>query len=258
VLFKVYFDGGNDHNNPNHRWVTLSAIFSDQYSLRAFANVWNATLAKHGIEYLHTTDAVREGLHNLLWDCMETIRNHVVSGNSFRGIIPATTTIDAKEFRIIRDEIPCGPQILSEVVASQCLDRIVVGAREIARRKGIDDKKVFYDLFFDRGEPYRGHIEDRMRHPEFKRLAFRAEGMDIERYIHIQPPIDSRDFAELQAADMFSWCYNHRHTIRYQWQAEMMDIRCDSTLLDRDSLMKPNLDHASLIESLKFPRRSKR
>jgi hypothetical protein len=190
VLFKAYFDGGNDHNNPQHRWVTLSAIFSDKDSLRYFAGDWKGVLAKHSVDYLHATDAVRSKQHDLLWDCVCVIEDHIVTDNTFRGIIPATVTIDSKEFKLVREEIPNGPQILSETLASQGLNRVIMGGREIAKRKVWDDRKVFYHLFYDRGEPYRGHIEDRMRHPDFRRTVLQADGIDVERYIQGHPPLD--------------------------------------------------------------------
>jgi hypothetical protein len=255
VLFKAYFDGGNDPNNSQHRWVTLSAIFSDQYSLREFAASWKAVLVKHSIEYLHTTDAVKNKQHDLLWDCVSAIGDHLPADNTFRGIIPTTVTMDAREFRIVRDEIPNSPQIVSEMLAAQTLDRLIMGGREIARRRGWDDRKVFYSLYFDRGEPYRGHIEDRMRHPDFQRTAIRVNGIDVERYIHIHPPLDSRDFPELQAADLFSWCYNHRHRIYFEWQYKLLDMQSDSVLLDRDTLINPDWKTVNFIDSLNLPKR---
>jgi hypothetical protein len=260
VLFKAYFDGGNDHTNPKHRWVTLSAIFSEQYSLRRFARDWKSVLVDHSVDYLHTTDAVRNGRHDLLWDCMCVIHDHyaIEADDTIRGIFPSTVTIDAKEFRNVRDQIPTGPQILTEALASQGLDRLIVGGRTVAQRLGWDDKKVFYELFFDRGEPYRGHLEDRMRHPGFRSAVLQADGIDVDRYIHIHPPLDSKDFPELQAADLFSWSYNHRQTIQFEWQYRLLDIPSDSVLLDRSALQNPEWKHVNFISSLKLPPRSKR
>jgi hypothetical protein len=258
MLFKAYFDGGNDPNNPDDHWVTLSGIFSDRYSLKTFALDWSSILRKHSADYLHTTDAVRKRQHHFLWDCMRVIEDHVVRDNTFRGIIPATVTIDAKEFRIVRDQIPDGPQILSEALAAQGLNRIIMGAREIARRKEEDDRRVFYELFYDRGEPYRGHIEDRMRNPEFRRTTLNLDGIDVDRYISINRPLDSKEYPELQAADLFSWCYNHRHCIEYEWQYRMMDIPSDSVLLDRKALTKPDWAAVKFINSLGLPSRARR
>jgi hypothetical protein len=255
VLFKAYFDGANDPNNPQHRWVTLSCIFSDKDSLGRFSRAWKAVLSKHSVECLHTTDAVREGLHDLLWDCMRVVEEHAV-GDTFHGIISSTVTIDAKEFERIRGEVLDGPQILSEVLASQGLDRIIMGVQAIARLREWDEKRVFYNLFFDRGEPYRGHLEDRMRNPNFRRTTLAVNEIDVERYIHIGPALDSRDFPELQAADLFAWCYNHRHRIRFEWQHRILDIRSDAVLIDKDALSKPNLTTVKYIHSLNLPRRS--
>ena len=258
MLFKAYFDGGNDPYDPESHWVTLSAIFSDPYSLNSFAREWRRVLATHSVEYLHTTDAVKNKRHDLLCDCTSVIAEHIVTDNTFRGIIPATVTINAKEFRKVRDEIPNGPQILTETLASQTLDRLISGGREIAMRQGEDDRKVFYSLFFDRGEPYRGHIEDRMRHPVFRRTVLEKDGVDVERYIQVHPPLDSKQFPELQAADLFSWCYNHRHNISFEWQYWMMDIRSDSVLLDRAALTKPEWTTVNFVNSLNLPPRAKR
>ncbi len=241
VLFKIYFDGGNDPNSIQHRWVTLSAIFSNNESLRSFATDWKCVLANHSVDYLHTTDAVRAGQHDLLWDCAGVIEDHVVRDDTWRGIIPVSVTIDAREFRTVRDEVPDGPQILSEVLAGQGLDRVIWGARQIARRLGQDDTKTFYSLFYDRGEPYRGHVEDKFRNPLFRKNALRSsvDKIDVDRYVLIHPPLDSRDFPELQAADLFSWCYNHRRTIQFEWHLRVMDTPSDAILLDRKALLKP-------------------
>src|SRR5665213_649674 len=63
VLFKAYFDGGNDANNAQHRWVTLSAILSDQNSLKRFVNDWRLALRKNSVDHLHTKSAVWNKQH---------------------------------------------------------------------------------------------------------------------------------------------------------------------------------------------------
>jgi hypothetical protein len=254
VLFKAYCDGGNNPSDEKHRWITLAAIFSDRWSLKRFTSDWKTVLAKHSVEYLHTNKAIFDGKHDLLWDCANVISEHIVAGNSFRGIIPVTVTIDARDFTR-QAQTPGNPRVLSEVLASQLLDRIIMGGREIAFRKGEDPKKVFYEFFFDRGEPYRGHILDRVEHPVFKRTTLKVSGIDIGRYFQVNAPLDSKDFAELQAADLFAWCYNHRHRIQFEWHYRMMDVRSDSVLLDHDALSKPSQQTVNFIESLKLPKR---
>ncbi len=258
VLVKAYFDGGNDPNNLQYRWVTLATIYADPNSLRTFAREWREVLGKHSVEYLHTTDAVRNNQHDLLWDCASAVERNVLDNNTLSGIVPSVMTIDATAFRSARETMPEGPQIVSETLAAQALNELINGAKFLASLKGYDVKKVFYELFFDRNEPYRGHLLDRMTHTAFKASVLQVDGIDVNRYIHINAALDSRDFPELQAADLFSWTYNHRHRIRYEWQVKMLAIRSEAALIDSNAIAQPNLSTVEYINSLNLPRRAKR
>ena len=258
MLFKGYFDGGNDPSNPHDRYVTLTAIYSDKASLRALSCDWVRVLAKHSVDYLHTTDDVKAGRHKLLSDCVDLIAEHVVKDGSFRGIIPTPVTVDAREFRSVRNELPNGPQILSEGLAIHSLHRVIQGCREIARRHQEDNTKIFYDLYFDRGEPYRGHIIDRFENQEFKRWAIEKTGIDIERYFQVHPPSDCRDFPELQVADLFSWCHSRYYNVRFEWQHRLLEIKCDGQRITRNTLINPNLATLDIIKSLRLPKRAKK
>ncbi|MGA8030716.1 MAG: hypothetical protein WB992_26525 [Bryobacteraceae bacterium] len=262
VLFKGYFDGGNQPDSRRHKTVTLACVFGHAPALKKFAHLWRANLKRHGAAYLHTTDAVRlEGIYKDGWDevtrdafiqdCARILGDSILrqdtDGRIIQGLIPCSITIDLGDFKRVQVEVPSGPQNAGEVLATQAFTKMIEGGRLLLAD--------FYELFFDRNEPYRGHIVDRIRNPRFI-AQMKKNGIDIGRRVIVGPELDMRDVTELQAADLLAWCVGHKDTVKFGWQQSVLNIRREDQFLDRKAMLNPDPFTTRFVQHLKLPKRA--
>jgi hypothetical protein len=172
VIFKSYFDGASEPDS-----ITVATVCGTSEQWCAFEAAWNQVLDAHGADYLRTTDAValqegfstekgwdRSSVDRLISDCVDVIADHIeiprenVDFQQRPGLYPITLSILLNDFVQARQTNSNLPRSVTELCATEsvsfCLKR--------GERLGAN----WYHLYFDQGEPFYGHIDDRMRHPK--------------------------------------------------------------------------------------------
>jgi hypothetical protein len=260
IVHKGFFDGGNQADSTQYDIVTLAAFSGSEIQWRNFDAKWNAKLTKHGAPWLHTTDAIgltkdfskRKGwdedkVQRLIEDCVSVIAtcSAVRKGRQIThaGIRPASISVLLKDFKRALLKIP-DLGSAEHICATQCTG--------FCLHYGLHIGAVKFQLFFDRNEPFCGHIQDRVNNRQAKKLdplwnhvVFVGEG-------------DMRDIPGLQAADLLAWSINHDHEEngpRYEWQRRLLMIDRDKELFDFSKLSKPQRQVIDLVKTWKLPRR---
>lgn len=123
VILECFFDGGNKSDSRAYDYVTLAAVAGRFQQWKPFENAWRRNLAKHGADYLHTTDAVvgntpysrdegwdRDRIDAFLLDCVKIAGKHIarpITANDPGriGIYPCVVTVNLKDY--IRAEKTC-------------------------------------------------------------------------------------------------------------------------------------------------------
>jgi hypothetical protein len=175
--------------------------------------------------WLHTTDAVvgnspfsrdegwtREKIDAFVLDCAKIagkyIARPITSTDPGRiGIYPCVTTVNLKDYIRARGDVQDVPPSVDEILAVQVMSKCIEFARDFAGTK-------YFNLVFDQGEPFRGHIIDRQRHSKF-RQAFPK----FENVINVSEA-NMRFFSALQLADLFAYCHSHKRDAgdKFRWQ----------------------------------------
>jgi len=261
VILKGYFDGGNEADSTQYDVVTLAALSGTTDQWRPFEAVWKTTLEKHKADWLHTTDAVTlngqfrrdrgwdEGKRDaFILDCVKVVERHIARKKTAKspgrpGLYPFTVTVVLEDFIKAREISSDVPKDATEICATQAVNRCLEWGKDIAHAD-------FYHLFFDQGEPFRGHISDRKRNPKaLKQLPL------LDRIMHIGES-DCRYVPALQLADLFAWCVSHKNrTPRYGWQTKVLSLPRIDEWLDYKLLVKPLPATANLVKSWNLPRR---
>lgn len=260
VVNKCFFDGGNEADSTQYQLVTLAAFSGDALHWRRFDKKWNTTLMQHGVDFLHTTDAIgltkafskRQGwsekrVYNLISDCVSAIELHAATRRDTRiiypGIRPATVSILLKDFKMALAEVPdLGTP--ENICAIQCFAFCYV--------YGIYTGASKFQLFFDRNEPFYGHVLDRMNNRGSKRRDA------IWRQVYSVTEADMRHIPGLQAADLLAWSVNHEKQegkCRFDWQQRIIDVDREKECYEHEMLLKPNREVIDLIKTWKLPKR---
>jgi hypothetical protein len=269
VVIKGYFDGGNRCDSRVHDTATLACIIGRPTVLRKFERLWKANLLKHKVAYLHTTDALSfRGIYTKWWnpnnrdgsaairdaflaDCAKIIADCALQPSDKpeklrETLVPMSVTIDLLDFKRAQQQ-PSGPQDATQILATQALSHAVVCAKIF--------RSHFIELFFDRNEPYRGHVDDRLRNRRFLNRMM-AGGMDLERRLLLGAPLDMRDVPELQAADLLAWTIENQKPVRFDWQCTILSIPSKlEEKIDYDLLQKPDPLVEALENHCRFPKR---
>lgn len=234
--FKSYFDAGNKADPSQYELLTLAAISGSTIKWADFEERWRRVLDKHRAPYLHTTDLIsRFGVFEYGWDdcrvrdflgdCVTLVEDCATQREGrrfvYQGLRPATVTVVLKDFQQSAQEIAN-----NRPAEDWCAVHLTVMVMKYANYLNSD--KLHF--FFDQGEPFYGHVQDRMFNRKSKRSA-----PDWQR-IKSPTELDSREVPALQAVDLLAWCVNHPQAHRHEWQKRMLGI-------DRDKLW---LDHATL------------
>jgi hypothetical protein len=259
VLLKAYFDGGNKLDSTRYDYACLASVCAQAPTLKRFENEWSDILDLHKAAYLHTSDAIALAGTYKGWterrrdafvaDCAKLIQSALFKSSRsgvVEGLILSTISLDLKAFRKVRDEIPRGPQDASEVISTQSFTKILECAGQVGAH--------FIELLFDRNEPYRGHIVDRIRNPLFIRQ-MKENNIDLERRVIMGPELDMRDTPMLQAADLLAWCACRRKRPTLDWHKEVLSIRRADELIEESHLRQPDPLTVSFVQHCKFSKR---
>jgi hypothetical protein len=262
VLVKAYLDGGNQVDSTQYEVATLASLVGRNKEWKPLEREWNASLNSHGIDYLHTTDAVTfngEFERQKGWDeakrdafmneCAQVLCNHVIEFGSSKpvkpGLIPYTVTIVLKDFRQYQTDNPSGPQDATEILATCALWH----AFECFKLCEGD----FLQMYFDQNEPFYGHVKDRLTNPRFIRDA-KAHGLDVGRRL-FAAETNMRSVAALQAADLLAYCVANSYNVRFSWQQTILDMNRQNEWLDYPKLDIDFEKYDRIVSKYKLPRR---
>jgi hypothetical protein len=249
VVLKGYFDGGQTADADR---VTLASVCGTCEEWEPVESAWKRVIAKHGAPPLHTTDAnalqkefaSKKGWTNekvnayisALVDVLEDSlaqpgRILVPTASGYlpnivkTGLNGVTMTIPVNDFRRAREVVADFPNTISELCASETLGFVL----RYGRRLGVEG----YQLYFDRNEPFCGHIRDRWNCKKSRR-----EIPEIKKVVSIGESNTAVSPA-LQIADLFAWCLNHKDNVRRDWHKRVNNLHWDSYILTYEYLIKP-------------------
>ncbi|SRR5579875_412517 len=260
MILKSYFDGGNQADSTQYDFVTLASVSGIAEQLWPFDSDWKDMLRRHRAPWVHTTDLVslvrdpfreKNGwteVHSaaLLMDSVRVIKSHIarpLTDPSPRvGLLPFTVTVALKEYIKARANNPEVPKNATEICATQNLAGCLEWGRDIMGAH-------FYHLFFDRNEPFRGHVCDRQRN------AKAVKQLPLLERIRRNDEVDMRTVPALQMADLFAWCVSHKGTVRWKWHEAVLELPRMDEWLEYANLLKPIPGVPQLVNSWRLPKR---
>ena len=229
MIFKSYFDGGNEPNSKLYDVITLSTVSGTKTDWAPFENEWKRVLRSYGVAWLHTTDAAtfnepytrakgwtRERRDKFMSECVGVLEKHMSVPHSGRqaGLVPYVVTVVLEDFLEMRrkhpDELPVD---VTELCATQAVQQVV--------RQGAAWGANFFHFIFDQNEGFMRHVDSRSRNKKAKAHL----GPYMERITSVGEA-DMRTVPGLQAADLFAWCVSHKSKRpRYRWQNRLLNKR---------------------------------
>ena len=249
VVLKSYFDGAQTANNDR---VTLACLCGTEEEWTPVESAWGKVIADNGGTPLHTTNANalrkefdwRKGWTDEKVDTYISALVDVLEGSlaqpgrilvpTASGFLPnitkaglngLTMTIPVDDFRRAGEVTPNFPNSISELCASEVLGFVF----RYGRRLGVEG----YQLYFDQGEPFYGHVDDRRNGKKSKKQI-----AEMSKVVHLGKS-NMRISPALQIADLFAWCINHQDNVRREWHKRVGDLRWDSYILSYDYLINP-------------------
>ncbi|MBZ5609358.1 MAG: hypothetical protein LAP38_13930 [Acidobacteriia bacterium] len=259
MALKTYLDGGNTADAQKHKVITLAEFSGFPKDWKKFDKLWKSTLRKYHAPWLHTTDAISlqgpfspqkgwdsQTVERFIEGCVSVIEKcstRVNAAGKFYGVRPSTVTVHLKDFKQAQAEIP-------DLVSVEHLCAIT--STILAMSYGAALGAVSFELFFDQGEPFFGHIQDRMVNRESRRA---SKIWDL--VVHYGQT-DMRKVPALQAADLLAWTVNRtweEPAIRYDWQERLYNLSRESEVFDYERLKKPIHEHIRKVKSWNLPRR---
>lgn len=261
VLSKSYFDGGGsaagtDAEGNLYQSLTLASFTGLRDHWIAFESDWDAVTQKHKAPPLHATDAMSlSGEFSLAkgWsdarvdetveDYLRVVEDHCAISNVRAGIRPVIITVLLDDFE---SALIANPELESpiHVAAIQCTGMSLTFGSYIGGST--------FELIFDRGEPFRGHLVDRWKNPRsvainpvWKQVTAVAEASS-----HVTPG--------LQVADLWAWTVNDvigSENLSRSWQSRLLVIEREQELYDSERLSTPFLDSIQLIQQMRLPKR---
>jgi hypothetical protein len=266
VVLKSYFDGGNQADSRQYDRITLAAVCGTSEEWRGLESAWKDVLSTHKAPFLHTTDAIGlqkefskdrgwtdDKVDSLISACVEVIAQHIsipgrlfIPRSYFRnvgkpGLFPVTMTIRLDDYRRARERDPRLPVSVNEICASESLGMCFKWGKHIGAQR--------YELYFDQGEPFYGHVYDRRHNKKSKK-----DITPMSEVIHIGES-DMRDVPALQVADLFAWCINHNDDVRRKWHGQLHELPWDSLRLNEEELLRSTAGALERTSAWKLPRR---
>jgi hypothetical protein len=253
MVLMSYFDGaGQPDSRISDRIVIATACgTADQWN--DFQSAWNKVLTDHEAPFLHTTDAVslqdhfskekgwdKSSVDAFIEDCVSVIRDNLWSPEK-SGLFVVTLTIPIADYLKAREVEPKLPHSITEICATESLSFCLRWGREIGAK--------YYHLYYDQGEPFFGHVDDRMRNEKAKRTI-----PLLGKVVHYGQS-NMRDVLPLQLADLFAWCISHNNQASKPWHRRLNDLSWHSLILDYPRLLSPTKSVLDLMASWKLPKR---
>jgi hypothetical protein len=258
VAFQCFFDGGNKADSRLYDTLTLAALSGDGVLWDVFTDQWRTVLKLHGAPFLHTNKAmVKEGVYrgwteaqveSFVGDCVSVLEKHATTraANTFTylGIRPATVTVFLKDFKNALARIPDLGSV-EEVCA--------VHAAAWCQTYGLLTGHSKAQFFYDQGEPFCGHIRDRMNNKKARKV-IPLLGKTV-----VANEADMRGVPALQAADLFAWTINHiyRRAARFGWERRLLAIDRDEETFRYKRLISPNMGRLTVTRSWGLPKRAR-
>jgi len=268
VILKSYFDGGNQADSKQYDRITLAAVSGTSDEWKNLELAWNTVLTHHGANFLHTTDAIglqkefskKKGwtddlVDSLILDCVEVVAQHLLVPGKIHvpgpfgyrlnversGLNATTFTIPLRDYRQARRVNPKLPNSVTEVCATESLGLCLKWGKVIGAGG--------YELYFDRGEPFFGHISDRYNNKKSKRAI-----PLMEKVVQLATS-NMKRVPALQVADLFAWSANHINDVRRGWHARLNRLDWYSLILDYRRLLKPTPGALEKLASWNLPKR---
>lgn len=258
TLVLTYFDGANKADSTQYEVITLASVSGTKHEWRRFNREWQHVLSKHQTTYLHVTDAIaqkndfRNGWNSrrrdaLIMDCVKLIGRHIARPIRYNdpgrlGLYPHSITIKLVEFIKARQDNRDVPSSANEVCATQAVYDCMKWGFD-----GLGAQNIH--LYFDQGEPFRGHICDRANHPKvLKQLPFLTRVTKII-------DLDMRVTPALQFADLLAWCVSHKQDVRTKWHERLLKNPHEEYLVGYDELIHPLPKTVELVTKWKLPKR---
>ncbi len=248
MVLKSYFDGGNQADSRQYDRITLATVCGTCEQWSGLESDWKSVLSAHKAPFLHTTDAIglqkefskdrgwtNDKVDSFIFGCVDVIAQHIlipgrlfIPRSYFRsigkpGLLPYTMTIRLDDYKKARARDPRLPVAVTEICASESLGMCFKWGRNIGMQR--------YELFFDQGEPFYGHVYDRKHNKKSKKdITLMSEVAHIGE-------LDMRDVPALQVADLFAWCINHNDDVRRKWHEQLHALPWDSHRLNEEELL---------------------
>ena len=180
MILKSYFDGGNEADRTQYDRITLATVCGTNNDWHPFEEDWKKVLREHRAPFLYTTDAVslngefskdkgwdKASVDNFISDCVKIIAKHIaiplnVADTPARpGFYVVTLSIPLDDFIRARTANPELPNTVEEICATESLGFCFKWGKHIGAH--------WYNLYFDQGEPFFGHIYDRKHNKKSKK-----------------------------------------------------------------------------------------
>jgi hypothetical protein len=182
----------------------------------------------------------------LIADCVSVIERRATArqGGHFHyfGLRPIAATVFLEDFKRALKLHPIhSPEM-------HCAIHCATAAQVWGKINGYD--KI--EFFFDRNEPFAGHIKDRLTSTG----AHQAR-KELRDYIVNVSEADSKMVPALQAADLLAWCINDMYNggIKRDWQRRMLKVDRDSQVFRYSTLSNPSKEKLDIVASWNLPRR---
>lgn len=210
--------------------------------------------------FLHTTDAIslendfsRENgwdetsVDALILDCVKVIAKHIEIPEGTpdlrprKGLYPVTLLIPLSDWLKARKDLPDLSNTMAETLTTESLGFCFKRGRAVGAK--------YFELYFDQGEPFHGHVSDRYRSPKARR-----EMPLLESIVHLGES-NMRIVPALQMADLFAWCVNHNHQVVRDWHGILHGLPWESLFLDYARLINPHPKAIEMTRKLNLPKR---
>jgi hypothetical protein len=259
MLMKTYFDGGNKVDKRFDR-ISLAAVCGTRNQWKRFETDWNKVLYLHKAEFLHTTDAIslnnsfsvekgwsKKRVDLLIDDCVSVLKKHMEippdrQGPVRPGIFAVTLTIRFDEWLEAHKE---SPNSIPDTIEEVCVTELLSFAFRWGHLRGAKS----YELYFDQGEPFYGHIRDRFDKPRAK------QDIGMMNKVNHLGESDMRVNPPLQLADLLAWSINKANQERRAWHVRLHNLPYVCLNLQKKHLVNPIEGVPERIASWKLPKR---
>jgi hypothetical protein len=260
VVLKTYFDGGNHADSTVHDVISLAALSGTKDQWKPLEKSWIKLMNQHGIgNAFHTTDLVAlSGIFSRKggWDearrdkflgrCVSLIERHIALPMTLEltqgrlGIYPFTVTVPLSDHKRARQENADVPKHAATICAVQALGSTLIWGEKHM-------KVTAYQFIFDRGEPFKGHVEDRR-----VKKAIR-EFPALERITVTEAA--SSTYPALQIADLYAWCVSQKNKRDFKWQKRLLSLPREDEYIPYDLMIHPNALTVKFVREWKLPAR---